>query len=469
MRVIDRDIVYLGQIPLEENFLFPQRAAMVGLGKLAEAVIGTDPLIDGLFVRPTAPASLAVRIDPGQIYLPAALDALPYGALDADIGHQIVKQGVMLDPKTLAVTPPGSPGYSQWYLVQVAFQEVDGGAAVLPYYNSANPSQAWAGPGNSGAQQYTRRLGSVAVQLKAGAPAPSGTQPMPNADPGWVGLAWVSVTNGQTTITASNITPYTSVPRLLAKLPQLAQAASLNYTKISQSTTLKAEQAGVVVVDVGAFTGAIDITLPKANSGPPGMPFRFNFFGRLASGTQYGFGRVKPASGDRLDCLAAGQDMYIGPWDNFILTSDGVDTWYITGSKGGMHHLAQTFQDQTIPSGVETAITFHGVSSARPWWSASDPTALNIPTVLRARVDAGVVFEPNATGVRRAAIYLNGAPPAGGFPYAAVQASPSFTGMTLCGGLQGYGGRIQLLVYQDSGLPLRVLAGYTWMNLQVTP
>lgn len=52
-------MVYVGQIPLSENFLEPQRNAVVGLAGLSEAVLGRTTTVDGLAVTPTTPTSLS--------------------------------------------------------------------------------------------------------------------------------------------------------------------------------------------------------------------------------------------------------------------------------------------------------------------------------------------------------------------------------------------------------------------------
>ena len=76
---------------------------------------------------------------------------------------------------------------------------------VLPYYNAANPAQPYSGPNNSGVAQNTHRIQRVQLQLKAGAPAPTGTQATPPVDNGWAGLYVITVGYGQTAVTAANI------------------------------------------------------------------------------------------------------------------------------------------------------------------------------------------------------------------------------------------------------------------------
>ncbi len=98
------------------------------------------------------------------------------------------------------------------YLIEAGFVEQDTGTTVLQYYNSANPSAAWAGAGNNGTAQATARQGLVSLVAKAGVAALAGTQMTPAPDPGYVGLYVVTVVNGQVSVTSSNISAYASAP-----------------------------------------------------------------------------------------------------------------------------------------------------------------------------------------------------------------------------------------------------------------
>ncbi len=74
---MDRQIVYPGSIPLDTDILSIQRNAMVALGYLAQATLGTTTVVDGLFCSPTAPASLTVSLGPGSITSLGVVDASP--------------------------------------------------------------------------------------------------------------------------------------------------------------------------------------------------------------------------------------------------------------------------------------------------------------------------------------------------------------------------------------------------------
>jgi hypothetical protein len=160
---MDRETIYSGQVPRTLDLLMAQQNTMVGIAKLAEAVFGTPTLVDGFTCTPTTPASLNVLLTGGAIYQVENLEATTWSAVAADTSHSIVKQGIMLDAATLGITPPGTVGYSQVYLIEVQYADSDTGSTVLPYYNASNPAAPYSGPGNAGTAQNTVRKGIVAV------------------------------------------------------------------------------------------------------------------------------------------------------------------------------------------------------------------------------------------------------------------------------------------------------------------
>ncbi|MCI4427753.1 MAG: hypothetical protein JHC40_01155 [Burkholderiales bacterium] len=222
---MDRKMIYPGQIPLETDILDTNRFALIGLGKLAAAVLGTTTLVNGLACTPTSPASMQVQVAPGEIYSLQNLDGTAYSSLAADTTHQILKQGLLMDAVTLSCPAPSTSGYSINYLIEATYQDVDANPTVLPYYNASNPSQAYSGPANSGTAQNTTRNGVCTVAVKAGVAAATGTQQTPAADSGYVGLWVVTVAYGQTSVTASNITPVAGAP-IISNLLTMMQTAS---------------------------------------------------------------------------------------------------------------------------------------------------------------------------------------------------------------------------------------------------
>lgn len=215
---MNRTIVYPGAQILDTDMLAANRDSMTAIGMALKAVLGTQVIADGLACTPTAPASLSVLVGQGSLTTYAAIDPSDYGSFPAD-ATQIVKQGINLGTATFTVTAPATAGQSQNYLIEGAFLEQDGTPVVLPYFNSTDPTQPYSGPNNSGTSNYTRRLETVQLQIKAGAAAPTGTQATPAVDAGWYGLWVVTVAQGQTTVTAGNITQYASAPFMPYRLP----------------------------------------------------------------------------------------------------------------------------------------------------------------------------------------------------------------------------------------------------------
>lgn len=200
---MDRRISYPLALQRLEDALGFQRDAIYALGALIEATVGTGPAVSGLAAAPTTPASMSISVGMASIYSLQPVDSSAYGVLGVD-NTVLMKQG-LTGPQTLTLTAPGTAGYSQVYLVQAAYLDADDGATVLPYYNSANPSQPFSGPGNSGATQYTVRKGKLVLSLKPGAAAPTGSQIAPAADANAVALYTITVSNGTTQITAGMI------------------------------------------------------------------------------------------------------------------------------------------------------------------------------------------------------------------------------------------------------------------------
>ena len=211
-----RQIVYPGAVPLETDLLNTNRNILIALAKFSAALLGTSTIVNGLACTPTGPASLQVYVAPGEIYSLQNLDGTAYSSLAADTTHAIMKQGILLDQATLSCPAPVTVGQSVNYLIQATYQDVDGGATVLPYYNASNPTTAYSGPANSGTAQNTYRDGVCTVTAKAGVAATTGSQTTPAPDAGYIGLFVVTVAYGQTQITAPNIAALSGAPFLPA-------------------------------------------------------------------------------------------------------------------------------------------------------------------------------------------------------------------------------------------------------------
>jgi hypothetical protein len=269
---MDRNLVYPGSIPLDSDLLAINRNAMVAIGALAQAMLGTGTVADGLGCTPTSPASMSVIVAPGSVAQLSVVDTLAYGTLPADITDPLVKMGINLASTTFTLTAPTTSGQAVNYLVQAALQESDTGPVVLPYYNAANPTQPYSGPNNSGVAQNTQRIQRVQLQLKAGAPAPSGSQATPPVDNGWAGLYVITVGYGQTAVTAASISTLPTAPFLAWKLPALRPGFASGVQGFTTSGNFTVP-AGVTTVEAevwGAGSGSFASTASFASGGGAG-------------------------------------------------------------------------------------------------------------------------------------------------------------------------------------------------------
>jgi hypothetical protein len=278
---MDRQIVYDGALPQTLDILGTNKNALLGLAYAMRGVLGTPTAVHDLACTPTTPtASLQVVVGVGAIYTLEACDASAYGDLGTD-SHQIVKQGILADPVTLTCTPPGTGGYSQYYLVEAILNDVDSGALVLPYYNLANPAQPLSGPGNNGQPQYTTRQVVCTIALKAGTPAATGTETIPAPDGGYVGLWAVHVTNGQTQITAPNITLRPTAP-FFPTLPFVPLGVQENYWTYAVDTGTQNAMAATVYPPVTSLVAGLGVFVKAAFANTAAATFNLNGLGNVA-------------------------------------------------------------------------------------------------------------------------------------------------------------------------------------------
>ena len=256
-----RPIIYTAEQVRSTDILFGFQQNMIALSKLAAAILGTSTICNGFACTPTSPNTLTVNIAPGEIYSMGAVDATAYGVLPADTTDQILKQGIVLATDNIACPAPTTSGYSINYLIEAEFQEVDAVDLLLPFYNSANPSQPYSGQGNSGAPLPTQRQGSCLMQAKAGAAAPTGTQVTPTPDAGFVGLWVVTVAYGQSGIASANIAQYSGANFITTTLPQLASTA---FARLNATQAWTAGQSGTPVAL--AFGASVTPTFASANN-----------------------------------------------------------------------------------------------------------------------------------------------------------------------------------------------------------
>lgn len=253
---MDRNIVYPGSIPLDTDLLNVNRNIMIALGYLAQAVLGTGPVVDGLVCSPTSPPSMTITVGPGIVTQFSVIDQISYGSLPADTTDPLLKIGINTASTNFTVTAPTTSGQSINYLIEAAFQESDVNPIVLPYYNAAQPSQPYSGPANSAAAQNTLRTQTVELQMKSGAPATSGTQSTPPVDSGWIGLYVITVSYGQTSVTpTANISTLPAAPFLSPwRLPLLRPGFGSGIQSFLTSGNFNLP-AGVTQVEVEVWGG----------------------------------------------------------------------------------------------------------------------------------------------------------------------------------------------------------------------
>lgn len=233
--MVDRVIVYDGALPQTTDILNTNKFGMLGQAYQNRAILGTNTVVSGLACTPTTPtADLNVHVGVGSIYQLDPPDQSAYGDLGVDTAISIMKQGISNTPLTLAISPPGTAGFSQVFLVEAILNDVDAGQTVLSYYNSANPASPFSGPANSGTSNFTTRTCPCVIALKAGAAATTGTQTTPAPDVGYVGLFAVTVANGQTQIISTNIVQQPTAPFFptLPSVPASVQNGTWVYTGV---------------------------------------------------------------------------------------------------------------------------------------------------------------------------------------------------------------------------------------------
>src|SRR5258707_14090742 len=114
---MDRTIVYPSEQPTDTLWLTAELNKMLAVGYLAQGMLGTSTVVDGLGCIPTVPASLAVQILPGSIYQQSPVDTSSYDSLGIDTVDQIIKQGIIQPITSLTLTPPVTCGQAVNYLI----------------------------------------------------------------------------------------------------------------------------------------------------------------------------------------------------------------------------------------------------------------------------------------------------------------------------------------------------------------
>jgi hypothetical protein len=261
---MDRSLFYDNEILQTVDLLNIGKFAMVGQAFQNAAMLGTSTVVAGLSCVPTGPASLQVVVNEGSIYQLDETDA----TADSDLGtdtNNIMKQGILIAPTTLTITPPATSGFSQVFLVEAELADVDTGSTVLNYFNSTNPSEPFSGPGNAGTPNFTIRACHAVISLKAGIAATTGTQTTPSPDSGFVGLFSITVPNGATAITSGMIVQLPTAP-FFPTLPQIPAGVQSGEWTFGVDTGT-ANNLGVALNPIpAAYTTGMSFNVKTANA-----------------------------------------------------------------------------------------------------------------------------------------------------------------------------------------------------------
>jgi hypothetical protein len=323
-----RVTTYPGAIPLEVDVLNGQKNTMIAIGHVLQDMLGTSTLFSGLGCVPTAPAGMTVNVNPGRAYSLQATDTGAYSSLNAD-ATPVMKQGILLAAQNFACPAPTTAGFSINYLVQGAFQEVDGGSTVLPFYNASNPAQAYSGPNGTGTSSNTYRDNTVQLSLKAGVAATTGSQITPTPDAGFTGLWVISVPYGASTITSANISQYSGAPFLTASLLSMIQ------------------QNGLYAVATGTANAHVAAFNPPVTTRTDGMVLRYKApaanTGALTLNDGLGAVAVVGAAHSALQGgeTAANGDVWV-QWNSSI----GGGSYVLIDSTGGAAQVSPATQSQ---------------------------------------------------------------------------------------------------------------------------
>jgi hypothetical protein len=367
---MDRTIVYTSAIPRSQDFLQFQKDVLYAIGYAMQASLGTSTVYDGLSVMPVSPTpNLNVIVGAGSIYEIENVDSAAYAVLGTDT-NTILKQGLLINPVTLAISPPSIIGYSQNYLIEATYADQDGGSTVLPYYNSSQPSVPFSGPANSGTAQYTIRQGLCTITLKAGVAAPTGTQVTPSPDAGYVGVAVVTMANGQTQITSGNISAYPGTPLISLKLPQVPAAIQA--------------QAANYLSDAGT-ANALSVTAPSYTTLAAGLTLRI----KKGSTTNTASVTLSVNTSTPATVLwSDGSALIAGDWPaNAILQVTYSGSVWELGSVAGPTMFARS--SGSSPTVTDQSLVHYGVDTG----SANSVSVSSVSPAIVSSTTAGTLFE----------------------------------------------------------------------------
>lgn len=221
---MDRFIITNGEQINEEDLLKTNKNTYVALARSCAAILGKNTLLNGFACTPSSVPDMHVNVADGEIYQLAATDTTAYGNLPID-SHQILKQGINLDPTQFTFTAPPTIGQSVDYLIEFRFLEADTATENRQFYNAAPQVVP------------TIRQDSADIKSLQGTPATSGTQVPPAVEPGYVPGWVIRVAYGQTAITSADISVHPNAPFITETLTQKISQAFADARYALKSTT----------------------------------------------------------------------------------------------------------------------------------------------------------------------------------------------------------------------------------------
>jgi len=197
----DRQLIYTLEQLTTVDMLQTQQNYYIALARFMQEIVNPNAL-GGFLCTPTVVPSLNVDIGNGEIYVTEPTDTTDYGVSPNDIpadATPILKQGIY-NGGSFSTPAPVTVGDSINYLIQITFQEID---------DELQPRLFKVG---GTVNVNTIRQDLAIVQIKAGTPAPTGTQVTPTPDAGFIGAWVITVAYGQTTVMSGDISQYTGAP-----------------------------------------------------------------------------------------------------------------------------------------------------------------------------------------------------------------------------------------------------------------
>ncbi|CAI9121019.1 glycine-rich domain-containing protein [Brytella acorum] len=287
---MDRAIVYAGSIPMDTDFLKAGRYAKEGLGRFAEMVFGVNATAACGLSCSVSTTALEISIGVGSIVAPGVLDANPIGGAGAGLAaDETVLSVQYLNSNVQTVTIPTSGIVCTIYAV---CQESDIDFDVLPFYNSAQPSQTLAGVSNDGQALPTRRTGTM--NFIAATTPPSGP-------------AGGIVVPLYTLVVPSNVTSLAGVTAEAGQVfwPTIPELATMTLLKAVAAPPSIMLNGGTLVIpawasriELRAVGGGGGGSTSSASSADTGS---FSGSGGGAGGDAWGVYSVDPASSNALE------------------------------------------------------------------------------------------------------------------------------------------------------------------------